>query len=83
MEIGKDMTLDYDCKMLSPYRGSHLKDAYHNMIGRLNSKDRAIYDHFYDSLSLDFEKRNLSGRALRSLVPALHARLCESGQNPR
>jgi hypothetical protein BACCOPRO_03552 len=64
MEIGKDMTLDYDCKMLSPYRGSHLKDAYLNMIGRLNSKDRAIYDHFYDSLSLDFEKRNLSGRAL-------------------
>ena len=53
MEIGKDMTLDYDCKMLSPYRGSHLKDAYLNMIGRLNSKDRAIYDHFYDSLSLD------------------------------
>ena len=34
------------------------------MIGRLNSHDRAIYDHFYDSLSLDFEKRHLTGRAL-------------------
>ena len=64
MEIGKDMTIDYDCKMLSPYSGSHLKDAYLNMIGRLNSHDRAIYDHFYDSLSLDFEKRHLTGRAL-------------------
>ena len=50
--------------MLSPYSGSHLKDAYLNMIGRLNSHDRAIYDHFYDSLSLDFEKRHLTGRAL-------------------
>lgn len=64
MEIGKDMTIDYDCKMLSPTSGSHLKDTYLSFIGRLNSKDRAVYDRFYDSLSIDFERRHLTGRAL-------------------
>lgn len=34
------------------------------MIGRLNSRDRADYDYFYDSLTTDFERRNLSGKEL-------------------
>lgn len=34
------------------------------MIGRMNTRDRAEYDYFYDSLTIDFNRRNLSGKAL-------------------
>ena len=60
-----DMTMDYDIKIYDPKNESHLGGAYLANIGRLNSRERAIYDQFYDSLAVDFHKRNLSGRALK------------------
>lgn len=60
-----DMTMDYDCKMYDPARSTRLTGAYLGYIGRLNSRERAQYDMFYDSLSVDFRQRNLSGQALK------------------
>lgn len=60
-----DMTLDYDIKMFDPAKPTRLTETYLNYIGRLDSRDRAIYDAFYDSLAIDFRSRNLSGRALK------------------
>lgn len=64
MEVGKDLILDYDCKIYDPNRTRRINQGYMNMIGRLDSKDRAVYDFFHDSLTVDFYRRNLSGRAL-------------------
>ena len=64
MNIAKDMDLTYDVKMYHPDRKTRLLPNYLNFIGRMDSKDRAVYDHFYDSLSLDFDKRHLEGKAL-------------------
>ena len=60
-----DMTMDYDCKVYDPDRPTRLTGAYLGYIGRLNSRERAQYDMFYDSLSIDFRKRKLSGQALK------------------
>ena len=60
-----DMTMDYDCKVYDPARPTRLTGAYLGYIGRLNSRERAQYDMFYDSLSIDFRKRKLSGQALK------------------
>lgn len=64
MEVGKDLILDYDCKIYDPNRTRRINQGYMNMIGRLDSKDRAVYDFFHDSLTVDFYRQNLSGRAL-------------------
>lgn len=66
MEIAdnNDMDLVYDNKMYRPGAQTRLTDGYLAMIGRLNSRDRADYDCFYDSLSADFYRRNLQGREL-------------------
>ena len=65
MEIGKHMTLDYDCKIMPrDGKGSHLLPSYLGFLDRLNTQDRAKYDYFYDSISVDFHKRNLTGKAL-------------------
>ena len=65
MEIDDHMTLDYDCKIMPrDGKGSHLFPSYLSFLGRLNTQDRAKYDYFYDSISVDFHKRNLSGKAL-------------------
>ena len=71
MAIGSDvdMTMDYDCKIFNPDKRTRLTGAYMGCIGRLNSRERAEYDMFYDSLSVDFRKRNLSGRALKESTP--------------
>ena len=60
-----DMTMDYDCKIYDPAHPTRLTGAYLGYIGRLNSRERAQYDMFYDSLSVDFRKRNLHGQALK------------------
>ncbi len=66
MEIGNNDHMDivYDTKMYRPGLTTRLSEAYLNMIGRLDSKDRAEYDYFYDSLATDFNRRNLTGKAL-------------------
>ena len=64
MEVGRDLMMDYDCKIVKPGLHTRYNEGYMNMIGRLDSKDRAMYDYFYDSLSVDFHQRNLSGREL-------------------
>ncbi len=66
MEIGNNIHMDivYDTKMYLPGKQTRLTDSYLSMIGRLNSRDRADYDYFYDSLTTDFERRNLSGKEL-------------------
>lgn len=64
MEVGKDFMLDYDTKIFDPTRTPRFNEGYMNMIGRLDTKDRAVYDFFYDSLSVDFYRKNLQGKAL-------------------
>ena len=60
-----DMTMDYDIKMFDPNVRTHLTGTYLGYVGRLNTRDRAIYDQFYDSLALDFRSRHLTGQALK------------------
>lgn len=64
MQIGKHMDIVYDTKMYTPGSKTFLTDNYLNMIGRLDSRSRAEYDYFYDSLALDFNSRHLTGKAL-------------------
>ena len=66
MEIKNNDHMDivYDNKMYTPGADTRLTPTYLAMVGRLNSKDRAEYDYFYDSLTLDFNKRHLEGRQL-------------------
>lgn len=64
MEVGRDLIMDYDCKITKPNLNAQCNEGYLNMIGRLDSKERAMYDYFYDSISIDFHQRNLSGREL-------------------
>lgn len=66
MEIGNNQHMDivYDTKMYTPGSKTRLTDTYLSMIGRMNTRDRAEYDYFYDSLTIDFNRRNLSGKAL-------------------
>lgn len=59
-----DMDMVYDVKMYHPDLHTRLSDSHLGMIGRLDSKDRARYDHFYDSLAIDFRARNLKGKEL-------------------
>ena len=64
MNIAKDMDMTYDVKIYNPNVKTRLLPNYLNFIGRMTSEERAVYDHFYDSLSLDFNKRHLEGKAL-------------------
>ena len=66
MEIKNNDHMDivYDNKMYTPGADTRLTPTYLAMVGRLNSRDRAEYDYFYDSLTLDFNKRHLEGRQL-------------------
>ena len=59
-----DMDMVYDVKMYHPDLHTRLSDNHLGMIGRLDTKDRARYDHFYDSLAIDFRARNLKGKEL-------------------
>ena len=60
-----DMTMDYDVKMFDPQHPTRLTDSYLAYVGRLDSRERAVYDAFYDSLAVDFRSRHLTGRALK------------------
>lgn len=64
MEIGEHMMLDYDCKMYDPANPTPYAGGYLAQIGRLDSRERAAYDFFYDSLTVDFKRRQLTGNAL-------------------
>ena len=64
MNIAKDMDLTYDIKVMDANVTTRLTPNYLNMIGRLGSRDRAVYDQFYDSLAVDFRSRHLQGREL-------------------
>ena len=66
MEIKNNGHMDivYDTKMYHPGARTRLTDTYLAMTGRMNSRDRAEYDYFYDSLAIDFNQRHLTGRAL-------------------
>ena len=66
MEIADNRHMDivYDTKMYTPGSKTRLTDNYLAMTGRLDSRGRAEYDYFYDSLTTDFNSRHLSGKAL-------------------
>ena len=64
MSIDKDMDITYDVKIYNPGVKTPLLANYLSIIGRMNSAERAEYDHFYDSLAYDFNARKLSGKAL-------------------
>lgn len=66
MEIANNDHMDivYDTKMYRPGLNSRLSEGYLNMVGRMDSHDRAVYDYFYDSLSTDFWQKNLQGKEL-------------------
>ena len=59
-----DMDIVYDDKIYTPGAATRLTNSYLSMIGRMDSRDRADYDCFYDSITTDFKQRNLSGREL-------------------
>ena len=59
-----DMDMVYDVKMYHPDLHTRLSDSHLGMIGRLDTKERARYDHFYDSLAIDFRARNLKEKEL-------------------
>ena len=59
-----DMDLAYDVKVMDANVTTRLTPNYLSMIGRLDSRERAIYDQFYDSIAIDFRARKLSGKAL-------------------
>lgn len=59
-----DMDLAYDVKVMDANVTTRLTPNYLSMIGRLDSRERAIYDQFYDSIATDFRARKLSGNAL-------------------
>ena len=64
MQIDKHMDIVYDTKMFTPGAKTRLTDTYLDMVGRLDTRDRAEYDYFYDSLAVDFNNRHLTGKAL-------------------
>ena len=66
MEIGNNQHMDivYDNKMYRPGANTRLTDLYLSMLSRMDSKDRADYDYFYDSIANRFYAQNLTGKAL-------------------
>lgn len=64
MNIAKDMDMPYDVKIYQPGVNTRLLPNYLNIIGRMTSEERAVYDHFYDSISIDFNRQHLEGKAL-------------------
>ncbi len=66
MEIANDNHMDpvYDNKLYTPGAKTRLTDSYLSYIGRMDSRDRAEYDYVHDSITLDFQQRKLTGKAL-------------------
>ncbi|MGN0086463.1 MAG: sulfatase [Alloprevotella sp.] len=64
MGVDKDMDIIYDTKMYRSGMTSRLSENYLRMIGRLGGQELLQYADFYDSLSTDFYRRGLQGKAL-------------------
>ena len=66
MEIGNNNHMDivYDTKMYRPGANTRLTDLYLGMLDRMDSKDRADYDYFHDSIANRFYAQNPTGKAL-------------------
>ncbi len=66
MEVADNWHMDLvnDNKMYKPGFKTRLSGGYLGSVGRLDNQDRAQYDWFYDSLSVDFHKRALTGKEL-------------------
>ncbi len=64
MSIAKDMDEIYDLKMLRTDANSRLKTTYENIVGRMDSLQRAAWEAFYTPIINDFSAKNLSGREL-------------------
>lgn len=66
MSVGSnhDMDLIYDNKAYLPGDTSRLSDQYLHYVERLSKPYQQKYWTFYDSLSCDFKRKNLTGRDL-------------------
>ena len=66
MSVGSshDMDLIYDNKAYLPGDSSRLSDQYLHYVERLSKADQHKYWTFYDSLSCDFKRQNLTGKDL-------------------
>lgn len=64
MSIIEDMDVLYDLKMNRPDKTSRLKERYESYYGRMNAKERAAWDAFYEPIIRDFYEKNLTGREL-------------------
>ena len=65
MSIAKDdMDMIYDLKMLAPGKDSRLKFIYDRFVGRMDEKQRAAWDKFYNPIIEDFYKKDLKGKEL-------------------
>lgn len=59
-----DMDLVYDTKAYLPGDSTRLTQTYLHYVGRLEPELQRQYWTFYDSLSCDFKRRNLTGKEL-------------------
>lgn len=64
MSIAKDMDMAYDVKVYHPGDKGGLAQGYAGNVSRLDSADQKIYWQFYDSITTDFDRRHLTGKAL-------------------
>lgn len=64
MGIVRDMDLIYDLKMLRDGEDSRLRSSYVNILGRLDSSQRAAWDRFYGPVIEGFYRNRPEGREL-------------------
>lgn len=64
MSIAKDMDLIYDLKMLHLDKDSKLKKNYEWILSRMTKEQREEWDQFYNPISEDFYRQNLTGKDL-------------------
>lgn len=60
MSIAKTMVMGYDLKVFE----SKTQEDRESTIARMNPKQRATFDAYYDPIAADLKSRNLSGKAL-------------------
>ncbi len=58
------MDIMYDLKMLNPDSVSRLKAAYESFLGRMDAKQRAAWDDFYNPIIDEYYSSGLQGREL-------------------
>lgn len=64
MSIARDMDIVYDTKIYRTGDRTRLSGGYKYFLSRLEPDERAVYDAFYDSLTVDFYSKDLQGQAL-------------------